>query len=387
MRPLLKWIFRALMALALVIIAIGLWKREEITRLMAVNSLFSEEKIVDNFSNMNNAFLWAEMDRGTGPVTELPQGETATLPAQVADWITARSVTSLLVLKDGQIVHEAYYKGTKPGDRRISWSMAKSFLSALFGIARADGKIPDLDAPVTDFVPALKGTGYDDATIRNVLHMASGVTFDEDYLDYDSDINRMGRVLALGRTMDGFAASVTDKDRPAGELFEYTSIDTHVLGMVLRAATGRSVIDLMQEQLIAPMGLEASPYYLTDGEGVAFVLGGLNLTTRDYARMGLMFAQNGQLGGVQIVPKDWVAESTTPSAPTPETGTLYGYQWWIPRETAPDVFMARGIYGQYIYIDRPSGTVIVTTAADRKFREPGVGAQNEAMFRLITGSL
>ena len=387
MRPVLTWVFRALMAVALIIIAIAVWKREEITRLMAVNSLFSEDKIVSNFSNMNKAFLWAEMDRGTGSVTPLPKGETATLPPEVADWITERRVTSLLVLKDGQIVFEDYYQGTKPTDRRISWSMAKSYLSALFGIIREDGLIPDLDVPVTDYVPALAGTGYADATIRNVLQMSSGVMFDEDYLDYDSDINRMGRVLALGQTMDGFAATITQKDRPAGELFEYTSIDTHVLGMVLRAATGRSVIELMQDRLIAPMGLEATPYYLTDGEGVAFVLGGLNMTTRDYARMGLMFAQNGRLGGTQIVPEAWVRDSTAPSAPTPQTGTLYGYQWWIPRETAPHVVMARGIYGQYIYIDRTADTVIVTTGADRNFRDPGVGVGNEAMFRLITGNL
>lgn len=387
MKKIVKWALRVITTVTLIAIAAGLWKREEITRLMAVNSLFAPDKIVHNFSNMNAAFLWSEMDRGPGPVTPLPQGPKATLPDATTAWITERNVTSLLVLKDGQIVHEDYYLGTKPRDRRISWSMAKSFLSALFGIAVADGAIPDLDAPVTDYVPALKDTGYADATIRNVLNMASGVRFDEDYLDYDSDINRMGRVLALGRTMDGFTASVTEKDRPAGAAFEYTSIDTHVLGMVLRAATGRSVTQMMQERLIAPMGLEAAPYYLTDGEGVAFVLGGLNLTTRDYARLGLMFAQGGQLGGRQIVPADWVTASTTPSAPTGDNGTLYGYQWWIPRDTAPDVFMARGIYGQYIYIDPRSATVIVTTAADRSFREPGIGARNEAMFRLITDSL
>lgn len=382
-----RWILRVFLAVALVAVTVGLWKREEITRLMAVNSLFDEAKIVENFSNMNSAFLWAELDRGDGPVTSLPPGPQVAMPRAVQDWIEARDVTSLLVLKDGAVVVEQYYKTTQPTDRRIGWSVAKSFLSALFGIAVEDGVISDLDARVTDYVPSLKGTAYDAATIRNVLQMSSGITFDEDYLDYDSDINRMGRVLALGGTMDGFATGLTETTRPPGQEWEYTSIDTHVLGMVLRAATGRSLIDEMQEKLIAPMGLEASPYYLTDGDGVAFALGGLNLTTRDYARMGLMYLQDGRLGERQIVPAAWVAESTAPSALTAPGKIGYGYQWWIPVDAQPGQFMARGIYGQYVYIDRPAGVVIATTAADRNFRDAGVNELNVEMFRLIANEV
>src|SRR5699024_857552 len=153
--------------------------------------------------------------------------------------------------------------------------------------------IEDIDEPVTKYVPALVGTAYDGATIRNVLQMASGVRFNEDYLDYDSDINRMGRVLALGGSMDEFAAGLTARERPPGQAWQYVSIDTHVIGMVVRGATGRSVIDLMAEKLVQPMGLEAAPFYVTDGYGTAFVLGGLNMPTRDYARFGQMFLQNG----------------------------------------------------------------------------------------------
>ncbi len=387
MRSLLKWALRIVLALAVIAVVLGIWKREEIMRLLAVNSLFTQDKIVGNFSNMNKAFLWAEMSRGDGPVTELPRGEPAQLSQDVADYIEQRDVTALVVLKDGKIVNEQYFLGTTSQDRRIGWSIAKSFLSATFGIAQAEGLIPDLNAPVTDYVPRLKGTAYDDATILNVLQMSSGVTFDEDYLDYDSDINRMGRILALGGTMDGFAVSLTEKDRPAGEQWEYTSIDTHVLGMVLREATGRSMIDYMEEKLIQKMGLEADPYYLTDGEGVAFALGGLNLTTRDYARMGLMYLQDGQLGGTQIIPKDWVRESTVPSAKT-EPGQLgYGYQWWIPVGAEEGEFMARGIYGQYVYINRTAGVVIAVNSADRNFRDDGVANQNIAIFRNIVGSL
>ncbi len=121
--------------------------------------------------------------------------------------------------------------------------------------------------------------------------------------------------------------------------------------------------------------------------GVAFVLGGLNLTTRDYARMGQMFLQNGRYNGQQIVPADWVAASTAPSAPTAEGQIGYGYQWWIPQGATEGEFMARGVYGQYIYINRADGVVIATNAADRKFREAGVSDQNIAIFRQISAAL
>lgn len=261
--------------------------------------------------------------------------------------------------------------------------MAKSYLSALFGILVDEGAIPSLDAPVTDFAPQLAGGAYDGATIRNVLQMTSGIVFDEDYLDYNSDINRMGRVLALGGKMDNFAAGLTETFAPAGETWQYTSIDTHVLGMVARGATGRSIPDLMAEKLIGPLGLDQQPYYLTDGDGVAFVLGGLNVTLRDYARFGQMILQNGLWQGTQIVPAEWVAASTQPSAPTEPGKVGYGYQWWIPVGATEGQFMGRGIYGQYLYIDQPAGVVIVVTAADRQFRDNGVNRGNIALFRQI----
>ena len=386
MRNVLKWTIRVLLALIIAAVAIGFWKREEITRLLAVNTLFDENRIVSNFSNMDGAFLHREIPKGTGPVSPLPQAAEMTMPAGYDAWVRDRTVTSTLVLKDGEIVHEAYYQNTNADDLRISWSVAKSYLSALFGILVEEGAIPSLDAQVTDYAPELVGGAYDGATIRNVLQMSSGITFDEDYLDYDSDINRMGRVLALGGKMDDFAAGLTETFAPAGDAWQYTSIDTHVVGMVARGATGRDIPDLMAEKLIAPLGLEQSPLYLTDGVGVAFVLGGLNVTTRDYARFGQMILQNGMWQGQQIVPADWIAASTAPSAKTKPGKIGYGYQWWIPVGADDGQFMGRGIYGQYLYIDQQAGVVIVTTAADRKFREEGVADANIAMFREIVAA-
>ncbi|MFT4961562.1 MAG: CubicO group peptidase (beta-lactamase class C family) [Paracoccaceae bacterium] len=387
MRSIGKWLGRILLALILAAAVIGFWKREEITRLLAVNSLFSEEKIVNNFSHMDAAFLSTPISRGTGPVSDLPTGTAMTLPPQVATWITDRSVTSLLVLKDGEIVFEDYYLGTAPDDRRISWSLAKSYLSALFGVLVDEGKIASLDDPVTKYAPQLTGSAYENASIRNVLNMASGITFDEDYLNYDSDINRMGRALALGGTLDDFTASFTDSFATPGETWQYVSIDTHVIGMIVRGATGRSIPDLLSQKIIAPLGQEHDGYYLTDGSGVAFVLGGISLTTRDYARFAKMILNNGEYGGKQIVPADWIAASTSPSAPTAEGKIGYGYQWWIPVGSHAGEFQAQGIYGQYLYFDQLAGVAIVTTGADRHFRAKGVSKINVEIFRQIIEGL
>lgn len=387
MRKFIKYAIRAILLLAVILAAVAFWQREKITRLMAVNSLFAQEKIVNNFSHMDTMFLTRPLSRGDAAVSPLPIGTAATPPDGVEGWIKARSITSLVVMKDGQIVAENYFLETNADDLRISWSVAKSFLSALFGIVMAEGHIASLDDPVTKYAPSLAGSAYDGATIRNVLNMASGVRFNEDYLDFYSDINRMGRVLALGWSMDGFAAGINDRQYEPGKTWQYVSIDTHVIGMVIRGATGRNIPELLEEKILAPLGLQAAPYYVTDGDGVAFVLGGLNLTTRDYARFGQMFLNNGRWNEVQIVPSDWVHISTRTSAPTAAGAIGYGYQWWVPQGAIEGEFMARGIYGQYIYVNRPLGVVIATTAADRKFRDPGVADENIAMFRLIAGAI
>lgn len=387
MRSLLKWTLRALAMLILAAVVLGVWKREEITRLLAVNSLFAEDRIVANFSGMDRLFLTVPMARGEGPVSPLPQGAAMIPPEGITDWIAARAVTALVVLKDGEIRHESYHLDTTATDLRISWSVAKSYLSALMGIVLEDGTIDSLDDPVTKYVPELVGSAYDGASILNVLQMASGVTFDEDYLDFNSDINRMGRVLALGQSMDGFAAGLTERFVEPGQQWQYVSIDTHIIGMVIRGATGRSIPDLMQEKLIEPMGLEADPLYITDGHGTAFVLGGLNLTTRDYARFGQMFLQMGEWNGQQIVPIDWVAASTEPSAPTAPGEEQYGLQWWMAPDAQPGEYFGRGIYGQYIYVNRAQGVVIAANGADRNFRAPGAHEENIAMFRRIADAM
>lgn len=386
MRRFGRWLGRLLLLLGVAAAAVGIWKREELTRLMAVNSLFAADRIVANFSHMDRAFLTAPLAQAT-TTSVLPAGRQIDLPAGMTEWIANRRVTSVVVLKDAALVHESYYLGTGPDDLRIGWSLAKSFISALSGIILQEGAIASLDDPVTKYVPALTGGAYDKATVRHVLTMTTGVTFDEDYADKASDINRMGRVLALGGLMDDFAAALTDTFAQPGRDWQYVSIDTHVLGMVIRGATGRSVIDLMSDRIIAPLQVERAPYYLTDGAGVAFALGGLNMTTRDYARFGAMFAQGGAWQGQQIVPRDWVVASTTATAPTQPDEYGYGYQWWTARDARPREYMGRGIYGQYLYVHEQTNVVIVLTAADPGFQDATIQRQNLEWFRQIADSL
>lgn len=384
MRVFGKWLGRVLLVVVLIVAVVALFKREEITRLLAVNSLFDETKIVHNFSNMDTLFLSREIPLGAAPVVDLPRGDALLMPAETAEWAEQRAVTAMVVLKDGALVHEAYYQGTADTDMRISWSVAKSYLSALVGIVLAEGHIDSIDDPVTKYAPALTGTAYDAATVRNVLQMSSGVLFDEDYLDFNSDINRMGRVLAMGGSMDGFTTDLSETFVTPGTQMQYVSIDTHVLGMVIRGATGQDVPSLLSEKIISKLGYEAAPFYVTDGQGVAFVLGGLNLRTRDYAKFGRMILDQGSYGGEQVVPESWLAASTVPSAKTADGELKYGFQWWMPKDPRDGEFFGIGVYGQYIYINRPTGVVIAVNSADRKFKETGVTDQNIALFRAIS---
>jgi len=392
MKRMWKWTFLVVVTILIILAVLALSQREKLTRLWAVNSLFSEEKIVGNFIAMDSLFENISMVPETNDVNSLQTGTAMQMPAGFGTYIEDRSVTAVIVAKNGVIRHEAYPLTAEGEDDpasslRISWSVAKSYLSILLGVLHDDGTIPDLDAPVTQYVPGLAGSAYDGSTVRNILQMSSGVTFDEDYLDFWSDINKMGRILALGGSMDRFAEGLSETFVEPGTQWQYVSIDTHVLGMIIRGATGRNIPDLLNEKVLSPLRPSQTPIYLTDGRGVAFVLGGLNITTRDYALFGHMVASGGISFGTRIVSENWIEESTRPSANTEPGEFSYGYQWWIPPGATDGQFMARGIYGQYIYIDRPRGVVIALNSADRMFREDGVSESHVDMFRQIAEAL
>lgn len=359
---------------AVLLLGVGLFltKGDEIKRLSAVNTMFDADKIVDNFSNMDRGFLVHPLnvpisDEWTVEAVVIPDTvDIAGTTRPLVDVLDELDTTSLVIVRDGTIIHESYYRDTGPDDRRISWSVAKSFMSGLYGKALAEGDISSLDDEVTTYVPELKGTAYEGASLRNILNMSSGIRYNEDYLDQSSDINKMGRTIALGGSLDKYTTTLMERQFEPGSDWQYVSVDTHVAAWALRNATGRTLHDLWEETY-SPLGFRQQPYYLVDGKDAAFALGGLNLTTRDYAKFGQLFLQTGEWKGEQLIPADWVAQSTAHSAPAmSDRGVGYGYQWWVPMPADQDYF-AVGIYGQYIYIDPKTNIVIAKNAADREF--------------------
>jgi len=250
-----------------------------------------------------------------GKATALPasfeaQGRTLDTQAFLAQVET----TGLLVLKDDRLVYETYWLGNDATTQTISWSVVKSVVSALMGIALHEGAIRSVEDPVTQYVPGLAGSGYDGVRIKDVLQMSSGVRWNEDYSDPQADINVFGRVFRRGESLDAFAARCV-RGREPGTYNLYNSTDTHVIGMVLRHATGRSLSDYLKEKLWDPIGAEADAFWIVDDKGAEMAGGGLNAVLRDYARLGLLYQNGGALNGTQIVPESWVKASVTPDAP------------------------------------------------------------------------
>jgi CubicO group peptidase (beta-lactamase class C family) len=399
----MKLFLRILTAIVLLLGLLLVLNVSKIKRLMTVNSLFNADRIVENFSNMDAAFLHHDLEIGEAkpwrenakplPNIVLINGELR----ELAEILQELDTTALVVIQDGELIHESYYRGTDKDDLRISWSVAKSFMSGLYGKALENGQIESLNDPADKYVPLLKGSAYEGVSLANILNMSSGVVFNEDYMDPKSDINDMGRVLGLGGSMDKYAATLKESHYEPGTNWQYVSIDTHVAAMALRAATGKTLHQLFEETYGAHLGFGKAPFYLTDGKDVAFALGGLNLRTRDYAKFGQLFLQKGEWEGEQIIPAKWVLDSTQNHAPVfhPERGTGYGYQWWVPMPQEglhKGDFFAVGIYGQYVYINPQANIVIAKNAADREFTRAGKSGQtsiedNIHMFRSLVEQL
>lgn len=376
-----------------------------INRLARVNTMFDEDKIVQNFTSVRDLFDFKDVDVSTDTPTPLPNAPQP-LPSSLIwgsqtlslqDWQSQRSVCSMIVLKNGKIAYEDYFNGTQAHDRRISWSMSKSVLATAIGTIFDANQLPDFDTQIADIVPDLRNSAYAKATLQNVLNMSSGVAFNEDYLDFHSDINRLGRIIGVGGSMDAFACGMVKQAWSPGTYNHYVSVDTHVLGMVLRAVTGEPLDKVIKRNVFDKLGMEKAPYFVTDSLSEPFILGGLNLITRDYARFGLMMAQGGVIGENRIVSNDWVERSTAQTAPPPDPeraamadGILgYGFQWWRPPAPALGEYFAIGIYGQYIYVDTQRKVVIAINSADRNFKDGDgqVTLNNIEVFRQIAQHL
>ena len=375
-RHLLRWL-----AVPLALAAVLAWVyRTELVSLWHASRLFDPDRIVHNFQHMDERVASRAVERGSD-VLEFGRGDY-TLPESflyderyydTEQFLAELVTTGLLVLQDDTVLFERYSHGHSAEGRHIAWSVTKSFVSALFGIASEEGHVPDIAAPVTDYLPELEGSGYDGVPIKDVLQMSSGVGFDEDYGDPFSDINRMGPTMMAGSLLD-FAATL-ERERPPGTVNHYVSVDTQVLGEILVRATGRDLSDYASEKLWKPLGMEFDGRWLLDGTGMEWAFGGLNVSLRDFARFGWLYLNHGRRGDRQIVPEAWVQASVTPDAPhlmpgpKPGSGPMgYGYQWWIPSEPEGD-FMALGVYGQMIYVDPKNRLVIVKNSVDLDFQK------------------
>ena len=397
----MKTLSRVLLLLVAVGLVVALVFGERLVQLRRVATLFDEDRIVHNFQNMDQVFPTEAIERG-GTVHEfervpweLPasfehRGQRRDTEAFVRDHV----VTGMLVLHDDEIRVERYHHGHSADGTHIAWSVSKSVLSALFGIAVEEGHVADIHQAVTEYVPELAGSGYDGVSIKNVLQMSSGVGFDEDYGDPDSDINRMGTALATGSSMLEFAGTL-ERVRDPGTVQHYVSIDTLVLGIVLERATGRSLSQYTSLKLWKPLGMESDAYWMTDGTGSGMAFGGLNASLRDFARFGRLYLHRGNWNGVQVVPEEWVASSTTPDAPhlmpSSEPGNErmgYGYQWWLPEDWDDD-FIALGIYDQMIYVDPKNDLVVALQSANPAFQDDDFESGRVALslFRAIAAKL
>lgn len=379
-----KTILRVLAIIVLISVAILIYNYKTIERLQHVIHLFDKDVIVYNFQNMSDIVSVSELEPSPEPMAFPKRLDYPLIDRfqfkdsvfQTRNYLENTLTEGLMILHQDTVVFEQYYLGLQENTTHISWSMAKSVVSTLLGIAYDEGLF-QLDEPITKYLPQFKGTGYDGVPIKHILQMSSGVGFNEDYGDYNSDINRFGRAFALGSSFEEFAKSLKNA-RPSGTYCHYVSLDTQVIGILISKLTGKTLTEYLKEKLWKPLGMQDRAEWIIDDTGFEMALGGLNMSMRDYAKLGQLFLHDGQFNGQQIVSADWVAAATTADAPHLMPGNHgksshnlgYGFQWWIP-EVDEDDFFAAGIYNQYVYVQPNKDLVIVKLSANHHFKTEG----------------
>lgn len=306
-----------------------------------------------------------------------------------ADFLERTRTNAMLVIRDGRIVHEIYRNNSGPESRFISFSIAKSITSILIGQAIADGLIGGVDDPVTRYVPELAGGAYEGVTIRQALLMRSGAGFRETYgFGQKSQMEELyENSMVTGRQRFTDLAIGIERSHPPGEFFNYSTLEAGILGWVLERAVKRPLADYMADRLWRPAGMEAPGYWLLDGSpgvGRAWAGAGFNARLRDYGRLGLMMLNSGKANGRQVVPATWVAASTVPQGTEPAAPDRvqgYQYQWWTLPDS--DAFMAKGVHGQFIWIDTTSRTVIVKLSHWPTAWEKALENETLAFFRAV----
>lgn len=269
---------------------------------------------------------------------------TAKRDNTVDDYMAHSKATGLLVIKDGAVVLEKYAMGVNAATVWDSKSVGKSVASTLMGVAIKDGHIKSLDDTVEQYIPELKGSAYEGVSLRDMLRMSSGVSWDENYLDPESDIvaqlgcqrdeaDTAGCMLKLMQQLKRSVDPATGKPVAPGEVFNYSTGEAYLSGLVVQRATGKSLAKYLEQKIWQPFGMEADGNYWSSN-GVSFGGGGFNATLRDYGRFGLFFLNNGRLpNGSAVLPDNWVRDATTWTLASAEPGVTdngqYGYMWWF----------------------------------------------------------
>jgi CubicO group peptidase (beta-lactamase class C family) len=313
------------------------------------------------------------------------RGETRTLD----DYLAHNPATGLLVARGETILIERYQYSRNDRHRFTSQSMAKTVTSMLVGIAIAEGHIRSVDDLAAAYVPALADTEYGRTSLRHLLQMSSGVRFVEEYTGVD-DVSRLAADTFRQVGSGGVDAvrPFNVRTAPSGTRFYYASVENQVLGLVLRSAVGRPVADYLQEKIWEPMGAEADATWIIDRSGQEATYCCFNAVLRDYARLGLLLAHDGNWRGRQLIPAAWIEEAThvAPNQTHLRPGIAtrffgYGYQVWIfPGERW--MFALQGVRGQVIFVDPASRLVMVHTAVRKQWRDPG-GAEAVALWQSL----
>jgi CubicO group peptidase (beta-lactamase class C family) len=350
----------------------------EVTGIMA---MFAGDRF-ENFRNMDKFVPTAVMtvspqpwDLGKSDDSLSYQGQFLGEETSLEEFIDLSDTSAFLVIKDGQVVYEQYAHGDSATTLHTSFSVAKSFTSALLGIALGEGKIDKLDDPIRKYLPELTSATFDGVSVKHVLQMSSGMRFNETYTDPKADINKMTSMVPPMTYLEYI--NTLGRDHPPGTFNHYASINTQLLGILLVRVSGESLTDYMTKRLWHPLGMEHNGLWTLDEQGYELAMGGLAAAARDYAKLGLLYLDEGKRGDQQILPAGWAKASVTPDEPhlmpgeNPQSSNVsgYQYQWWTPRQWDGD-FLARGIWGQNIYVHPGNRVVIVKLAADQKNFDP-----------------
>ncbi|HNW19146.1 MAG TPA: serine hydrolase [Sphingorhabdus lacus] len=319
-------------------------------------------------------------------VYPLPKGTPITIGTDVDAYMKAQRTAGLVIVQDGKIRMEKYGLGFTGNGKWTSFSVAKSFTSTLVGAAIKDGYIKSIEDKVSTYIPDLKGSAYDDVTIRQLLTMTSGVKWNEDYADPKSDV----ALFNQHKAKDGMDVTVSymrtlPREAPAGTKWVYKTGETNLIGVLVSSATKKNLSEYLSEKVWVPFGMEQDGSWLLGSTGHEISGCCIQASTRDYARFGLFIMGGAKVNGVSIVPDDWIAPATSKQADIGAPGKGYGYQWWTYDDGS---FAAQGIFGQGIFIDPARRLVVASNSNWPKATDPNtVGKQREAFYKAVQAAV